>query len=68
MRVYSVTEARQKLAEVSDLARTEDVIICRRDGDSFVVARRKETKSPFDVSNVPGVNISIKDIVAAVRY
>jgi Antitoxin Phd_YefM, type II toxin-antitoxin system len=68
MRVYSVTEARQKFAEVLDLAKTEDVVIRRRDGDSFVVSRRKATKSPFDVPGVPGVNIAVKDIVEAVRF
>jgi prevent-host-death family protein len=37
MRVYTFSEARQKLAEVLDLATKEDVMIKRRGGETFVL-------------------------------
>ncbi len=52
MRVYTYSQARQCLAELLDLARREEVIIRRRDGDTFSVVLKKAPASPFDV---PGV-------------
>ena len=68
MRVYSFSEARQKLAEVLDLARSEDVIIERRNGESFVLSLRKPSKSPLDIPAVDRQKVTTKDIVEAVRY
>ena len=68
MRVYSFTEARQKLAEVLDLAKTEDVMIKRRGGDMYVLTYRKTSTSPFDVPSMSPGNVTTKDIVEAVRY
>ena len=66
MKVYSFTEARQKLAEVLAEARDSDVLIKRRNGDSYVVRRQTSQSSPLDV---PGIStrVSTKDILAAVR-
>jgi len=67
MRVYRLSEARQRLAEVLDRAKTEDVIIRRRGGDAFTVSLRKSVKSPLDVPSVDtGRNISLDDILAAI--
>jgi hypothetical protein len=68
MRVYSFTEARQKLAEVLDLAKTEDVIIQRRGGDMYVLRFKESSKSPFDVPSMEPGKVTTKDIVEAVRY
>ena len=68
MRIYSVTEARQKLAEVLDLAETEDVIIRRRGGNEYVLKRRVSGKSPFDgIEGIPPEGVTTKDIIEAVR-
>ncbi|MBU4460022.1 MAG: prevent-host-death protein [Verrucomicrobia bacterium] len=65
MKVYTFSQARQKLAEVLDIARREEVRIRRRSGDSFSVRYRKEGDSPF---NVPGVRTraTTQDIVDAI--
>ena len=67
MRVYNFSEARQKLAEVLDLARTEDVIIQRRGGESFVLSFRRPTKSPLDIPAVDRELVTTDDIIEAVR-
>jgi prevent-host-death family protein len=66
MKVYTYSEARQRLAEVLNIARSEEVIIKRRGGETFSIVFRKSKKSPFDV---PGIKTkaTTKDIIAAVR-
>jgi prevent-host-death family protein len=66
MKVYTYSEARQRLADVLNNARTEEVIIKRRGGETFSIIYRKSKKSPFDV---PGIQTkaTTKDILAAVR-
>ncbi len=66
MKVYTYSEARQKLSMVLDIARSEDVIIKRRGGETFKVVFKKSLKSPFDV---PGIKTkaTTKDILNAVR-
>lgn len=65
MKVYTYSEARQRLADVLNNARSEEVIIKRRGGETFSIIFRKNKKSPFDV---PGINTkaTTKDILAAV--
>lgn len=65
MKVYTYSEARQKLSEVLDTARTEEVLIKRRGGETFTVMYKNLPKSPFDV---PGVdtNATTQDILDAV--
>ena len=67
MRTYSYSEARQKLAEVLDLARTEDVIIERRNGEAFVLSLRRNSGSPLDVPIIEREQVTTDDIVEAVR-
>ena len=67
MRVFSVTEARQKLAEVLDLAKTEDVIIHRRGGEKFLLSLQRERRSPFDVASVTDHDITTDEIVEVIR-
>ena len=66
MKVYTYSEARQRLADVLNMARTEEVIIKRRGGETFSIIFRKSTKSPFDI---PGIKTkaTTKDILEAVR-
>jgi len=66
MKVYTYSEARQRLSEVLNLARTEEVVIKRRGGESFSITLKKSQKSPFDV---PGINTraTTKDILDAIK-
>jgi prevent-host-death family protein len=66
MKVYTYSEARQKLSMVLDIARSEDVIIKRRGGETFRVIFKKSPKSPFDI---PGIKTkaTTKDILDAIR-
>ena len=66
MKVYTYSEARQKLSKVLDIARTEEVVIKRRGGETFTLVFKKSSKSPFDV---PGIKTraTTKDIIDAVR-
>lgn len=66
MRVFTYSEARQKLAHLLDIALNEEVLIKRRGGDTFTLARRTSPESPLDV---PGVSTKARtrDILEAVR-
>ena len=66
MKVYTYSEARQRLSDVLNTARAEEVIIKRRGGETFSIIYRKSQKSPFDV---PGIQTkaTTKDILTAVR-
>ena len=66
MKVYTYSEARQRFSEVLNIARTEEVVIKRRGGESFSIIFRKSDKSPFDV---PGIKTqaTTKDILDAVK-
>ena len=66
MKVYTYSEARQRLAEVLNIARKEEVIIKRRGGESFTIIFKKTPKSPF---NIPGIKTkaTTKDILAAIK-
>ena len=69
MRTYTFSEARQKFAEVLDAARTENVVIQRRGGESFLLTAQKSATSPFDdVPIVDKARVTTKDIVEAVRF
>ncbi len=66
MKVYTYSEARRRLSDVLNIARSEEVIIKRRGGETFSVIYRKSNKSPFDV---PGIQTkaTTNDILEAVR-
>jgi hypothetical protein len=66
VKVYTYSEARQKLSEVLDRAARERVSIKRRRGEMFEVVRRAVSVSPFDV---PGVKTkaTTDDILRAIR-
>jgi hypothetical protein len=57
MKEYTYSEARQRLADLLELAQREgSVRIRRRDGTVFVITRAGDTLSPLDV---PGVSLNI---------
>ncbi|MEQ1696901.1 MAG: type II toxin-antitoxin system prevent-host-death family antitoxin [Hyphomicrobiaceae bacterium] len=67
MRVYKFSEARQKLAEVLDLARDEDVLIERRGGETFVLSLKRAKASPLDLPVVNRGLVTTEDVIEAVR-
>ena len=66
MKVYTYSQARQKLSSLLDMARSEEIIIKRRGGESFKLVFNAPNKSPFDV---PGIKTkaTTQDILEAVR-
>ena len=66
MKVFTYSEARQRLSAVLDMARREEVLIARRGGETFCLTYRTTPKSPFDV---PGIKTkaTTQDILEAVR-
>ena len=68
MKIYTYSEARQRLADVLNTARTEEVVIKRRGGEFFsiILKKRQSKKSPL---NIPGIKTkaTMKDILTAVR-
>lgn len=67
MKVYTYSEARQRLARLLDEARKgREVRIKRRDGSEFAVRLVPSGGSPLDV---PGVETDLtrEDILAAIR-
>lgn len=66
MKVYTYSEARQRFTEVLNIAREEEVIIKRRDGETFTIVFKKTSKSPFDI---PGLKTkaTTEDILAAIK-
>jgi len=66
MKVYTYSEARQKFSKVLDIAKSEEVIIKRRGGETFKIIFTKSPKSPFDVEGVK-TKATTKDILDAVK-
>jgi len=66
MKIFAFSEARQRLAEVLDIARKEEVLIARRGGDTFSVTYKQSSSSPFDV---PGIKTkaTTRDILKAIK-
>jgi len=65
MKVYTYSQARQKLAEVLDIAKREEVRIKRRTGDFYSVRYRKESDSPFDIDAIK-TKATTADILEAI--
>ncbi len=66
MKVYTYSEARQRLSTILNIARTEEVVIKRRGGETFSIIFRKTGTSPFDI---PGIKTkaTTNDILDAVK-
>ena len=67
MKIYSYSQARQKLADILEESKSEEVVIKRRKGDMFyIVPKTARRRSPFDVPGLP-TDISRKEILDAIR-
>jgi antitoxin Phd len=68
MKVYTYSEAREKLAAVLEESNIEEVIIKRRKGDSYAIVPKlpRRRRSPFDVKGLD-TGISKDEILSAIR-
>ncbi len=67
MRVYTYSEARQRLSSVLDKAESSGkVLIRRKDGRVFALVPEDATMSPLDVPSIKA-RISTKELVSIVR-
>lgn len=66
MKVFTYSQARQSLSAVLNAARRDNVLIRRRDGETFCLSKGSSPASPFDV---PGVNTraTTRDIIESIR-
>ena len=67
MKIYTYSQAREKLADILEESKNEEIVIRRRKGDMFSIAPKSPSRrSPFDV---PGLSkkITRKEILEAVR-
>jgi hypothetical protein len=68
MKIYTYSQAREKLADIVEESKTEEVVIRRRKGDMYVITPKsvRPRRSPFDV---PGLRkgISRQEILKAIR-
>jgi antitoxin Phd len=68
MKVYTYSQAREKLATILEESKTEDVVIKRRKGDSYAIIPQiqRHRRSPFDVAGL-NKGISEDEIVDVIR-
>ena len=66
MKVYTYSEARQKLSKLLEVARNEEVIIRKRSGEVYSIIYRQPLVSPFDVKGFK-TQAKTKDILDAVE-
>ena len=67
MKVYTYSQARQKLSKLLDEARLDgEVGIKKRDGQTFILKPVKEKGSPLDIKGVD-TNITLDELNSAVR-
>ena len=67
MKVYTYSEARQKLAALLEQAQSGDEVrVRRRDGQEFIIKPAERTDSPLDVEGV-ALSLSAGEIVEIVR-
>ena len=69
MKIYTYSQAREKLADLLEESKNEEVVIRRRKGDMFSIAPKSPSRrSPFDV---PGLSkrkkITRREILQAIR-
>ena len=68
MKVYTYSEAREKLASILEESKTEEVVIRRRKGDMYAIVPQspRRRRSPFDV---PGLSKGVRkeEIIEAIR-
>lgn len=67
MKIYTYSQARERLADILEESKKEEIIIRRRKGDMFsIVPKMPIRRSPFDVTGLQK-NISRKEILEAIQ-
>jgi hypothetical protein len=67
MKIYTYSQARQKLADILEESKNEEVFIRRRKGDLFSITPKiPRRKSPFDVPGLES-DITTDEILEAIR-
>lgn len=67
MKIYTYSEARQKLASLMEQAEKEgEVRIKRKDGKVFVLKPRPRTDSPLDIEGID-LDITTEEILAFIE-
>ncbi len=67
MKIYTYSKAREKLADILEESKSEEVVIRRRKGDMFLIAPKlTPRRSPFDVPCL-SKKITRKEIIEAIR-
>lgn len=67
MKVYTYTQARQKLSKLLDEARLDgEVGIKKRDGQTFILKSIKEKGSPLDIEGVD-TNLTLDELNSSIR-
>jgi len=68
VKVYTYSEAREKLASILEESKTEEVVIRRRKGDMYAIVPQspRPRRSPFDVAGL-NKRISKNEIIEAIR-
>ena len=67
MKTYTVSQAREKLSDILEESKSQEVVIRRRKGDMFSIAPKVPSRrSPFDV---PGLSkkVAREEILEAIR-
>ncbi|MBI5043203.1 MAG: prevent-host-death protein [Nitrospirae bacterium] len=67
MKIYTYSQAREKLSDILEESKKDEVVIRRRRGDMFSIAPKTPSRrSPFDVPGL-GKKITRKEILEAIR-
>ena len=67
MKIYTYSKAREKLADILEESKREEIVIRRRRGDMFyIVPKTPSRRSPFEVSGL-SKKITRKEILEAIR-
>lgn len=67
MKIYTYSKAREKLSDVLEESKKEEVIIRRRKGDLYsIVPKTRRGRSPFDVVGLKK-GLSREEILKALR-
>ena len=67
MKTYTYSQARERLANILEESKKEEIVIRRRKGDMFsILPKTSSRRSPFDVPGL-GKKITRKEILEAIR-
>jgi hypothetical protein len=68
MKVYTYSEARNKLSSILEESKTEEVVIKRRKGDMYTIVPKpaRPRRSPFDVPGGLSKRITRQEILEAI--